>query len=101
METDEIRTTLDEARRACAELESARRTGGADAGNLARKLAATMSKLIDATQSLLADREAFTGRLRRTYAVRPPENLGLGAAVPPGSLPHAETTPSPAQDASL
>jgi hypothetical protein len=72
MEIDEIRAILQEARGACAE---ARETtcGITTQANANSRQAVALARLIELTESLLAEREAFSGRLRRSSApIAPP-----------------------------
>jgi hypothetical protein len=97
MDADEIRAAVVEARRACAEAASAMGNTTNDA-KLAARLTEALAKLADATESLLAEREAFAGRLRRTPA-RPDGGPEAVAAPTVGDNTPEAVTPSPAPDA--
>lgn len=110
MEADEIRATVLEARRACAEAQSRCRDGGADSG--IKALTDMLARLADAVESMLAERETFAGRLRRTPVARSSEPatttlspdadaMGVPAlSLSKGSKAPAQSIiPSPAPDA--
>jgi hypothetical protein len=97
METEEIRAAITHARRACADADSIGE-GGVSERHAIHNLWEAVSRLADATEELLAEREAFAGRLRRTPAKRAVEST-RSTTVPTPSDPPAEFTPSPATDA--
>jgi hypothetical protein len=85
MEADEIRATLLEARRACAEVQARQPDGRLDMGII--QLTEILSQLADVTESLLNERETFADRLRRTRAVRAPEAPPVEAPPPQVDAP--------------
>jgi len=79
MDADEIRAELESGRRACADAISHR-----DADPMVVELAATLSRLMQVIESMLAERESYADRLRRssTRTIAPPPPL----SAPPTHL---------------
>jgi hypothetical protein len=81
METDEISAILDAARHACAEAREIARAATVESGDGARH-AAVLARLIELTEWLLDEREAFAGRLRRSSTPRPASPVGQRVLPP-------------------
>jgi len=99
METEEIRANILDARRLCAEARMAGldRMSDTDAVN---RVADVMARLADAAEELLAEREAFAGRLRRTPALRAVELSPISPMAYPSRAGEGQDaiTPSPGPD---
>lgn len=94
METEEIRAAVEEVRRACVEADLAGADPAPDRRAL-KKLDESVARLLHAAEELLAEREAFAGRLRRRANARPAESRPVSAP----SQVVGEFTPLPATDA--
>ena len=95
MEIDEIRLRIATARRCCADAQSFHFERDLSRNEVAELIDA-LSRLGEATESLLAEREAFSGRLSRRSAIRPVETPAISNV---SRSEHPEATPSPASDA--
>jgi len=94
METDEIRAAIQQARRACADADLVGKDFVSDRGAI-KHLSEILAQLTEAAEELLAERETFAGRLKRTAAKRPVESApATNAPASPD-----EFTPLPAPDA--
>jgi len=92
MGTDEIRAILADARRACEVARTPARKGAVS--RPPESLIATLSRLTEAAEALLAERDAFTGRLRRS--VQSPAQSSL--SQPPDDPSPENRPPIAAQD---